>query len=100
MWARLPGYLDADVERFLAAVVPLVLGGERQVASLTHAYLTRLVADATGAAPATAGLDLETVTGKALRGVDPKRVYERPFVQARTEISRGKTPKQATESGA
>ncbi|MDP5182171.1 hypothetical protein QOZ88_05940 [Blastococcus sp. BMG 814] len=92
-WGGLPGFRDADVDRWIAQVLPLLQAAQGQMASLTDAYLARL------AGQAAAGLDLSAVTGEALRGVDPAEVYRRPAVTVRTELSRGKPFEAAAAAG-
>jgi hypothetical protein len=66
---------DADVRNFLAAVVPVVLAGRRQVAALTDAHLSKKVAAFTGRkAPARGRVDTDN-----LRGVAAVELYRRPF---------------------
>ncbi|MBT2412629.1 hypothetical protein J7I94_19035 [Streptomyces sp. ISL-12] len=77
---------DADVRRFQRQALPVVLAGERQIANLTASYLEQLYRDVEPRAPRVS-LDLDEVTGMALRGVDPVDVYERPFKQVWTALS-------------
>ena len=73
-------YRDADLERFVRVVVPVVLAGRRQISFLTAAYLTGLLTELLGLPqrpPALPDTD-------ALRGVAAALVYARPFVTART----------------
>lgn len=92
-WVGLGAYRDADIDRLIRLVVPQVLAGERQVAQLTDAYLSTL------AGTPRAGVDRDTVSGAALRGVDPTEVYRRPGVTVWTELSNGLAPQQAIEAG-
>lgn len=92
-WGGLPGFRDADVEGWIAQVLPLLQATQLQMATLTDAYLARL------AGQAAAGLDLAVVTGAALRGVDPEVVYRRPAVTVYTELSRGKPFEAAVATG-
>ncbi|WP_369147035.1 hypothetical protein [Streptomyces sp. R44] len=65
-----------------------MIAGQRQVAALTTTYLETLyreIADETSRV----NLDLDTVTGRALRGVNPEEVYRRPFVEIWTALGNG-----------
>jgi hypothetical protein len=88
---------DADRARFVATVVPFVAGAQRQVASLTDAYLATMRADMTGVPVRPGGVvpDLATLRG----GVDPAEVYGRPFVDVWAELAKGADLSQATAAG-
>ncbi|MFF4478671.1 hypothetical protein ACFY1A_16875 [Streptomyces sp. NPDC001520] len=69
------------------------------MASLTATYLEQLykdIADETRRV----SLDLDSVTGKALRGVDPTEVYTRPFKDVWTALGNGEPLDVAVERGA
>lgn len=75
---RLGSWRDDDVSQFVAAVVPIVAGAQRQMTSLTDAYIAAMLGDMLGGAGRPAGI--AAFTGAALRGgVDPAEVYARPF---------------------
>lgn len=92
-WAGLPSYRDRDMDAWVAATLPLVLAAQRQMATLTDAYLARL------AGQAVRGLDLAKVTGAALRGVPPAAVYRRPAVTVYTALSKGRSVEFAGRMG-
>jgi hypothetical protein len=78
MFNGLGSWRDTDIERFTTAVVPLIVGAERQMGSLTNAYISAMVADMLGTPPTRAAGDV--ATGAALRGgVEPAEVYARPI---------------------
>lgn len=77
-------YRDADLERFVGLVVPVVLAGQRQVSAVTDAYLARQLSDLLGRRVPPVGA-LKAYP----RGVDPVDVYARPFVTVRTKLSEG-----------
>jgi hypothetical protein len=81
---------DADLARFVASVVPVVLAGRRQVSALTDSYLSRML----GTTP------LGPIDTDALRGVDAREVYARPFVTVRTKLSQGMAYDAAVAAGA
>jgi hypothetical protein len=88
-------YRDAAAAEFVNQVVPVVLGAQQQMGAVTDAYLSALVSDMTGQSAAPAGVQLP----EALRGTPPAQVYERPFVQARTALSRGHDLADAVSQG-
>lgn len=77
----------ADADRFVATVVPVVLGAQRSAATLTANYLAAMLADQRDEDAEPQGVDLEKVTGSAVRkGADPEDVYRRPFRQVWNEL--------------
>ncbi|MER6485752.1 hypothetical protein ABT264_19615 [Streptomyces virginiae] len=98
-WADLGSWRGEDVARFQRTALPVMLAGQRQVASLTTVYLERLyreIADET----VRTDLDFDRVTGRALRDVDPEDVYERPFKEVWTALSDGESLDTALARGA
>jgi hypothetical protein len=98
-WTGLGSWRDADALRFRRTTLPIILAGERQIATLTASYLEQLYRDLGERGPRVK-LDLDAVTGQALRGVDPVDVYQRPFVEVYTALSEGEPLDVATERGA
>jgi hypothetical protein len=98
-WAALDSWRDADADRFVRAVVPIIQAGERQVANLTSAYLAQYAAHLFGGPFRPAALDPGAVTGTALRGVNPTEVYRRPFHTLWTTLSQGKSLVDAIDAG-
>ncbi|MFI2213042.1 hypothetical protein [Streptomyces sp. NPDC020141] len=84
-WTDLGSWRDADVSRFQQTVLPVVIAGQRQVASLTASYLETLYREID--AEHRTDLNLDAVTGAALRGVDPEVIYRRPFTEMRRALS-------------
>lgn len=83
-WRTLGSWDQADVDRFLAATLPVVDAGQRRTVSLTDAYLAR--ATRTRAV----GLPVDDLVGAAVRnGAEPAVVYTRPFVQLWSALSDG-----------
>lgn len=96
-WLDLASYDEADVPRFLARIVPVVLAAQRASVTSTIAYLSRMIGRR--AAPVNVddliGASIRTATpavieasqrgGTALSpdatGVPPEIVYRRPFVE-------------------
>lgn len=98
-WTDLGSWRDGDVQRFQRTALPTLIAGQRQVAALTTTYLETLyreIADETSRV----NLDLDTVTGRALRDVDPDEVYRRPFVDVWTALSNGEALDAALIRGA
>lgn len=109
-WDDLPHYNDEDVPTFLARVVPFILAAQRQSVALTNAFLARVM----GRAPL--GLDVEKLTGEAIRtatpavieatdlapdavGVPPEIVYRRPFVTVWSDLAARKPWADAVAAG-
>lgn len=91
----LGSYRDADADQFVERILPVVLGTQQQMATLTDGYLAQVVADLLGVAPVPAGVRL----AQDLRGVPPDEVYRRPFVQVWTALSNGKDLTDAVSQG-
>lgn len=99
-WVGLGAWRDADVEKFIALVVPMVLGGQQTVSSLTNAYLARLALLRFGGAFIPADIHLRRVTGAAVRaGTPPEDVYYRAGKQTWTALSRGYSLTAAVQQG-
>jgi hypothetical protein len=95
----LGSWRDADVRRFQRQALPVLLAGERQIATLTASYLEQLYKDEDPRGRR-ARLDLDAVTGRALRGVDPTDVYERPFKELRAALADDVDLDEAVNRGA
>ncbi|WP_327379454.1 hypothetical protein [Streptomyces sp. NBC_01212] len=86
-WADLGSWRDGDVRRFERTTLPVLLAGQRRVASLTATYLEQLYREIDGSGPRV-DLDFDKVTGRALRDVDPEDVYRRPFKEIWNALDR------------
>lgn len=92
-WDRLPTYDEAEVAGFLRLVTPLVLTSQRVSATLTAAYLRRVIPNAT--VP-----ELGDVVGPAVRaGATLDEVYRRPFVTVWTGLKDGTPWEKAVAAG-
>jgi hypothetical protein len=98
-WDALDSWRGTNAAWFVRAAVPIVQAGARQVANLTGAYLAQYAAQHFGGSFRPVPLDLDTVTGTALRGVDPAEVYLRPFRTLWTTLSQGKSLADAVDAG-
>src|SRR5207248_3811639 len=79
--------------------VPIVQGAQSGTATLTAAYLARIVAQMTSSPVAPPKVNPRTVTGDAVRKADPAEVYRRPFTQVYTDLSQGKSLDAAVQAG-
>lgn len=82
IWSAVGGVTEQDLERFVAAVRPVVRAGQQMTVDVTAALTAQLAGGS-----AIGGPSVDTLT---LRGVDPAEVYARPVVTARTGLSQGK----------
>ncbi|MFI7096439.1 hypothetical protein [Streptomyces lydicus] len=98
-WKRLGSWRGGDVAKFQKTALPILAGGQRQVASLTATYLEQLYAEIAGR-PLRVDVDMSRVTGRAIRGVDPSTVYERPFKEVWTALSKDEPLDVALDRGA
>jgi hypothetical protein len=88
-WFGLGDWRDADIDRFAAAVVPVVAGGQIRVASLTDAYLAQVETAVLGIPTGPVGVPRGLVLVDAIRGVDPAEVYRRPALELYTALAAG-----------
>lgn len=88
LFGDLGSWRDADIARFVNVVVPAMAGAQRQVGSLTDAYVASMLSDMLGSTFRPTGQSVRT--GAALRnGVDPAEVYARPFRQLWQALAAG-----------
>lgn len=93
-WDSLESYDLADVPTFVDTVVPVVGVAQGHAAALTDAYVASVIRRAP------VGVDLERVTGAAVRaGTAPADVYFRPFVNVWMALKDGKAFTDAVASG-
>jgi hypothetical protein len=88
-------FRDDDMALFVAAVVPVILAGRRQMSALTDAYLSQKVSAATGRRVRPAG----PINTDALRGKPATEVYQRPFVTVRAKLTEGLALDAAVNAG-
>lgn len=77
LFRSLGSWRSADVPRFTTSAVPMVIGGQQQLWSLTDAYLTTMLSEMGGRPRPLRGTPPRT--GEQLRGVAPEEEYTRPF---------------------
>lgn len=90
LWNGMGSWRDADIDRFVAQIVPRVLAGQRTVAQITDTYLARM----TGASPS------GVIDVADLRGVAPDEVYRRPATAMYTALGEGSSMTDALKAGA
>lgn len=88
-WGSLDAWRDADIERFVSAVAPVVTGGQFQIAALTDGYLAAVEAAMTGLPVRPVGVASSLVTDEAVRGVAAADVYRRTGPTVWTALSNG-----------
>ena len=96
LWNLLPAYRDADIDRFVASVVPKVRAGQYRTATLTAAYMAG-VARLRGEPVPTVAVDRAVISG--VRAVAPETEYRRPAVTVYGALSKGKTLDTAVGMG-
>lgn len=100
LWLGLKSWQSSsDISRFLAQALPTVEGGEVATANTTAAVLAAQYAALTDTPLRHIGVPPNQVSGKALRGADPRVVYARPFVQLYTALSKGASFDTAFQQG-
>lgn len=99
VWRGLSAYRDTDIDRFVAAVVPVVEGGQLQVAHLTDAYLAAVETAVLGQRVAPVGVAADKVTTQALRGVAGADLFHRAGVTVWTALAEGAPFDQARDRG-
>lgn len=98
LWNGMAAYRDSDIERMVAAIVPVSLGAQQRIVALTDNYMAA-VATASGFPQPPAGIPAAAVTGAVLRGVDPAEVYGRAGPTVWTALSEGRSLNAAAGMG-
>lgn len=94
----LRSWRDADADRYLRSVLPLIEGAKTASSQLTAGYLSRYLSALAGSHEPVS-VNPHQFAGDALRGVDPADMYHRPFEQLWYQLSQGKTLEEATDAG-
>lgn len=95
LWAMSPSLRDADVDRLVSRVVPVVQAGQVNIAMLTNAYIQQIAR--------LEGVEFAGVVDRNVvnyRGTPAGEVYRRPAVEAYTALSKGKQFPDAAAAGA
>lgn len=97
-WADLGSWREPDIATFARRVAPAVVGGQRQIASLTDGYLAAMTSATLGVAYRPTGIPRAILDG--LRGgVSPLEVYKRMGPTVWTALARGYTLNEAVGQG-
>lgn len=88
-WTGLSSWHTGDIDRFVAAVTPVVAGGQYQVAALTDAFLAAVESAVLGVPARPVGVDPRVVSDRVMRGVDAAVVYARTGPTVWTALARG-----------
>lgn len=98
-WGSLDSWREADIERFVARIVPVVAGGQVQIASLTDGYLAAMSSVVLGQTFRPVGVPKKFITDDVMRGVAATDVYRRTGPTVWTALSRGHTINEAVRQG-
>lgn len=98
-WGSLDAWRAEDIDRFVRAVVPVVTGGQQQVAALTDAYLAAVEQAMTGLPVRPVGVPTVLVSDETIRGVAADEVYRRAGVTVWSGLSRGDSLDVAVSAG-
>jgi hypothetical protein len=98
LFTRPGSWRDTDRDVFLHQAVPLVEGAQRQLGVMTALYVAGQASAAAGRAVAPAGIP-DRAAVNLRRGVDTDQVYERPFKEIYTALSKGKPLTEAVGLG-
>jgi hypothetical protein len=93
LWTGLGSYDEADIERWLRQVVPVVTAGQAQAVALVDAYLARALERQP------LGVDPQEILAVTRNGVAPDEVYRRPFVDVWGGLKDGKLWNEAVALG-
>jgi hypothetical protein len=94
LWSRFGGPREADLVRFVPAVVPIVAGAQVATARLVTGYVALMTRIAVGGA-----IPAPPAPLAALRGVLAAELYTRPVIAVRTALSHGKPFVEAMDLG-
>ncbi|TFD58021.1 hypothetical protein E3T43_07160 [Cryobacterium sp. Hh7] len=95
-WGQSRAFRDADIERIMARVIPVVQAGQMQAAQVTNAYIGRLAVLA--GVTWTPGVDRDAIID--YRGIPAEEVYRRPAVATYSALAKGTPYLDAVKVGA
>lgn len=98
-WGSLGSYNEADIERFVQAILPVIMGGQIQTAALTDAALAAVETTVLGTQARPLGVQPARVSTEALRGVPAVEVYRRAGVTVWRALADGVAYEQAVGRG-
>lgn len=99
VWGSLDAWREADIERFVRAVVPVVEGGQVRIAALTDAYLAAFERTVLGGAAAPVGVPAAQISYQAIRGVPAAEVYARTGPTVWSALADGLDVRAAVDKG-
>lgn len=98
LWESSPGYRDGDIDRLILRLVPLVQGGQLQIATLTSAFLAQQATLLRGIPYKPVPVDRKAL--RDVRGVPDAEVLRRPAVTLYTQLAAGKNMGEAVKISA
>lgn len=98
-WQQLGSWREADVDRWVASILPAVQAGRIQTAQLTVAYLAAFEQVVLGVAARPPTVRRDQLTGQALRGVDDTTLYRRVGPPVWEALSQGGRLPDAVKAG-
>lgn len=98
-WGSLSSWRAPDIERFVDAILPVVVAGQVRTAALTDAYLAAVERVVLGSAGRTVGVSAVAVSTEALRGVPARDVYLRAGKSVWRALAAGAPLQQAVSQG-
>lgn len=96
LWLSTGGLSQAEIDRYVARMVPVVRGAQVATSRLVAGYLSRMSLEDTGTR-FPYSIDPDEIAD--LRGVPAATVYARPGVDARTAVKEGKPLQEAMGLG-
>jgi hypothetical protein len=100
LWRSLGIYRDPQKATFVKEITPVILGAEKQMLSLTSAYMASNRQLTIGGTSTPARVTPSKLTGSATRnGVSPEEVYGRPFHKVWRDLGNNVEPDRAIARG-
>jgi len=99
LFQQLGSWRDDDVKTYIEILTASLDGAKLQASQSTVSFYSQM-AQLNGQDLAKPALVMSDLSTQKLRGVGSEIVYQRPFVDMRTQLSKGKTFKEAVDAGA
>jgi hypothetical protein len=99
LFQQLGSWRDDDVKTYIEILTASLDGAKLQASQSTVSFYSQM-AQLNGQDLSKPALVMSDLSTKKLRGVGSEIVYKRPFVDMRTQLSKGKTFKEAVDAGA